>query len=346
VLSNTYMDRAGFAALLILAAYSSPANAQSMPDLRGQSFVFAGFGGDLQANQTVAWLNPFSVASGVRVTQTDAPNRAALRTQQQANNVSVDVMQIEASEVTAHCGTIFQKVSIDRSQINPKLDNNNCGVPVVLFSYVLAYNSKKYPIPPATVADFFDMKRFPGVRVASSLANSGVVESALLADGVTRSNVYPIDLDRALAKIKAARDSIEVRDSFALIQDGLANGEFDMALLPNARAMNAARMNPAIAATFNGAVTIYDNLAIPTGAKNVRAATAFLQYVALHSTQNALTARFPYGVGTLGAVPTMTPKALEFYPGTHSGQLLVQDRVWWGQNLARVRERLASIYAR
>ncbi len=323
-----------------------PAGAQSLPDLKGQSFSFAGFGGDLQKNQDEAWLKPFAAATGVRIDQADAPSLAALKTQQEANNVGIDVIEIESSTVDAGCGTVFQEVNIDRSQLDPALDKNKCGVAVVKFSFVLAYNAEKFETAPTSVADFFNVEKFPGVRAArSGTSNVGLLEAALLADGVEPSKIYPIDLDRAIAKIGSVKDSIEMKDSFAVLQDGLANGEFDMALIPNGRALNAAKTNPAIKVVYNGAVTLYDNLAIPTGAKNVEAATAFLQYTALHSTQSALTERFPYGMGTRGDAPKLDEQSAAFFPDTYADQLLVQDNAWWGENEQTANDRLTALFA-
>ncbi|TPL43530.1 extracellular solute-binding protein [Mesorhizobium sp. B2-4-6] len=336
----------GYLAAIGGAVMSTCAMAQSLPDLHGKSFSFAGFGGDLQKNQDEAWLKPFAAATGVTIDQTDSPNIAALKTQQEANNVGVDVVEIESSTVDGGCGSTFQMVKIDRSQLDPALDHNKCGVPVVKFSFVLAYNSAKFKVAPTSVADFFDVKTFPGVRAAPGGAgNVGLIEPALLADGVEMSNIYPIDLDRAVKKIESVKTSIALKSTFATLQDGLANGEYDMAILPNGRAFNATKTNPDIKVVFNGTVTLYDNLAIPTGAKNVEAATAFLQYVALHSTQSALTERFPYGMGTVGDAPKLDDQAKAFFPDTYGKQLLVQDNKWWQGNDQAVNDRLTALFA-
>lgn len=89
--------------------------AQSLPDLKGKTFIFGGFGGDLQKNQDLAWLKPFITATGVKIDQTDLPDVAALKTQEDAKNVALDVIEIEASTVDANCGTMFEKVKIERS---------------------------------------------------------------------------------------------------------------------------------------------------------------------------------------------------------------------------------------
>lgn len=334
----------GLVAALLAFPVTSVA-AQELPDLTGKTFVFASFGGDLQKNQDLAWLQPFAKATGVTIEQTDSPDLATLQTQQEAGNVGIDVLEIESFTVDGGCGTVFAKIDIDRSQINPAYDTNECGVPIVKFSFVLAYNAEKYPTPPTSVADFFNTTDFPGARGVANASNSGLIEAALQADGVEVASIYPIDLDRALAKVETIKADIIPVGTFSLLQDGLASGEYDMALIPNARAYNASKTNPNIKAVFNGAVTLYDNLAIPTGAKNLEAATAFLQYVARHDTQTALSKLFPYGVGTVGPEPVLDDQAKLFFPDNYTDQLLIQDSTWWSANDATVKERILAMFS-
>ncbi len=336
-----------FSVPMLLTAKSSMAQtAAGLPNLAGKSFVFAGFGGDLQKNQDAAWLKPFAAATGVKVSQTDSPDLARLQLQQQAKNVGIDVLQIESSTVDAGCGTTFVPLQIDRSQLDPALDSNKCGVPVVKFSLVLAYNSKAFPVPPTSVADFFDLQKFPGQRGALNGINSGLAEVALIADGVPRQKLYPVDIDRVMKKASSIKSSIDFKGTFAVLQDALASGAISMAVLPNGRAFNAAKTNPDIKAVFKDAITLYDNLVIPTGAVNVDAATAFLQYTARHATQLALAERFPYGSGTKGAAPKLSDQARIFYPDTFANDLLIRDSKWWGANEAMAKQRWLDTFSK
>ena len=55
---------------------------------------------------------------------------------------------------------------------------------------------------PVTWADFFDTKKFPGKRAwPAEYFTGGTMEAALLADGVAPDEIYPIDYERATAKI-------------------------------------------------------------------------------------------------------------------------------------------------
>lgn len=337
-------------AVLVLAATAAmPQTAgptTGLPDLKGKTFVFASFGGDLQKNQDAAWLKPFATATGVKISQTDSPDLARLQLQQQADNVGVDIVEADSPIVDRGCGTVFLPVQLDRSQIDPALDSNKCGVPVVKFSFVLAYNAKTLGKAPTSVADFFDVQKFPGRRGAFNNPHSGLLEVALIADGVARDKVYPADVDRALKKAASIKSSIDFKGSFALLQDALASGDLAMAVLPNGRALNAAKANPDIKVVFKDAVTLYDNLAIPKGAKNVEAATAFLQFVAKHDTQLALAERFPYGTGTKGAAPKLGEQARNFFPDTYAGDLLIQNAKWWAANDASVQQRWLDTFSK
>src|SRR3546814_17101152 len=74
--------------------------------------------------------------------------------------------------------------------------------------YVIAYDSGRYgDDAPTTMADFFDVERFPGNR---SMYKWGVSswEAALLADGVAPDALYPLDIERAHEKILALKDDV------------------------------------------------------------------------------------------------------------------------------------------
>ncbi|MFM9042603.1 MAG: hypothetical protein ACKOPI_00340, partial [bacterium] len=103
-------------------AESAPAeSASGLPDLSGQSLTFAGFGGALQENQTIAWFTPFSEVTGATINQTDNTGLAALKTQIDAGNVQWDVVEDAQFAADSECGTLFEKIpDVDRSQIDPK----------------------------------------------------------------------------------------------------------------------------------------------------------------------------------------------------------------------------------
>ena len=77
-----------------------------------------------------------------------------------------------------------------------------------------AYDKETYAgkEAPKTIADFFDVKKFPGKRGMHTWANA-VIEMALVADGVDPKDVYKVmdtqeGIDRAFKKIDAIKDHV------------------------------------------------------------------------------------------------------------------------------------------
>src|SRR5690606_23701362 len=73
-----------------------------------------------------------------------------------------------------------------------------------VYSTVLAYRTDRVKNAPTSWADFFDVEKFPGRR-ALRKNPIDTLEQALLADGVSLDQLYPLDVERAykvLNKIK------------------------------------------------------------------------------------------------------------------------------------------------
>lgn len=97
-----------------------------------------------------------------------------------------------------------------------------------VFSYVLAFNKTQLKgHTPASWKDFWNVKDFPGKRMLRGSC-VGQLECALLADGVPPSKIYPIDLPRALEKIKEIREHAIFWKTGAQSEDLLRQGEVSM----------------------------------------------------------------------------------------------------------------------
>ena len=103
-----------------------------------------------------------------------------------------------------------------------------CWVGGMVYSQVLVF-APKLKRKPATLADFFNRKKFPGRRALSRAAPKFNLEMALLADGAAPGDVYkilatPEGLDRAFHKLEAlapvwAHDSA---DALGWVKNGQA----------------------------------------------------------------------------------------------------------------------------
>jgi putative spermidine/putrescine transport system substrate-binding protein len=154
------------------------------------------------------------------------------------------------------------------------------GISNYLYSYVNAVNYTKFNgNPPKTWAEFWDVKTFPGKRMLSSLAQ-GVLEAALIADGVKPEALYPIDLDRALRKVTELKEHCIFWKSGAELQDLLRQGEVAAGFCwSNRAAVVAKEMKDVIGWSWNEAILASSAWIVPKGnPAGKEAAMKFINY--------------------------------------------------------------------
>ena len=175
------------------------------------------WGGSYGTSQMEAYIKPYIAETGVKVTMVDADNPATpVKAMVEANNVTVDVADVEYADAIRLCDEGMLE-EIDPAILpaapdgTPATDDflpgalTDCAVATIVFSTVFAYDSSKFPEGPKAISDFFDLEKFPGKRAMRKGAKANL-EMALMADGVAKDALYPIDMDRALAKIKAEQE--------------------------------------------------------------------------------------------------------------------------------------------
>ena len=110
------------------------------------------------------------------------------------------------------------------------------GVAHFLWSMVLTYDKSKFNgSVPETWADLWDVKKYPGKR-AFYKYTLAMLEIALLADGVQPDKLYPLDVDRALDKIREIKDHVIFWGSGAEVVSMFLQGEVTMGAVFNSRA--------------------------------------------------------------------------------------------------------------
>ena len=125
---------------------------------------------------------------------------------------------------------------VDKSKMRPGFDWDYAAS-TYFFSYVIAYDAKKFGAnPPTGMADFFDVKKYPGKRSMYKWG-AGMWEAALLADGVAPDKLYPLDLKRAHDKIAAFKDNVvSYWGGGAESQQVMLSGDAAMAIIWSTRA--------------------------------------------------------------------------------------------------------------
>ena len=335
-------------AVAIVAAAATAAVAQQAPNLQGQKLTTADFGGALQKALREAWVDPFEKASGAKVTM-DAPNpKAKLKAQVEAGNPIWDVTTQDASFVEQQCGVLFEKVDTSKfvaAGIDKRFVTNDCGVPVVIVSYVFAYNEDKFKnSPPKSWKDFFDLAKYPGKRAAFNSPTTGILEMALLADGVAPDRLYPLDLDRAFRKLDTIKTSLVFTPTTGGLTDAFVNNQVDLALGLSGRIYAAAKAGAKVAVVQDQQILTWDQWAIVKGSKNKTAGEAFLQFIAQPPQQSRLTELTSYAVPNSKAQPKVDPVVARFLPSDPKvmATAIFQNQEYWSKNFEAINQRYVA----
>ncbi len=218
-----------------LGLKGAPALAQS------GELVFVNWGGDANTAYDEAYGKPFLAEAGVTVKQDGSgPTEGAIQAQFESGKPTWDIVDADPFSAQA-LGKKGMMEPIDYAVVDKAKMREGFGwefaASSYFYSYIIAYDAKAFgDNPPATMADFFDVEKFPGKRGMYKWG-SGMWEAALLADGVAPDALYPLDLARAHAKIAAFKENVvSFWGGGAESQSLLLNGEASMVLVWSTRA--------------------------------------------------------------------------------------------------------------
>ena len=306
--------------------------------------VFAGFGGDYQTGQTKALFEPFEKETGIKILQTTGVDLAKLRAQVQSGNVEWDFLALpDRLRYTAVRDGLVMPLDysvIDKSKIIPTLVTEHA-IGCVTIPMLLAYATKAYPSPdkaPKTWKDFWNIDGIPGQR---GMYNGAVytMEFALLADGVPKDKLYPLDVERAFRSLDRIKSKVIWWSQMAQPGPMLISGE--IAVTPSVRAITSMLKGEPLGISYDGAALTYEAWVVPKGTKNAAGAMKFIDFALKAKPQAELTKYIAYGPTNIDAAAMVDPKAKPYLSSNPEnaakGFLLSGD--YWGPNLEKITER-------
>ncbi len=253
------------------------------------------WGGAYTTSQVEAYHKPYTAATGKAVISMDSDNPPpAVKAMVEAGNVTVDVADVEYADAIRLCDDGMLE-TIDPASLpagadgTPATDDflpgalTDCAVSTIVFSTVFAYDTTKFPEGPTTIADFFNLEKFPGKRGMRKGAKANL-EMALMADGVPAADVYatletPEGQDRAFAMLDKIKNDTIWWEAGAQPPQLLADGEVAMTTAYNGRIFGAAvGEGKPFATVWDGQVYEYDLFVIPKGAPNAAEALEFIKF--------------------------------------------------------------------
>lgn len=283
---NTILASTVFgAALTFGAAYSQAAE-----------LTVVSWGGAYTKSQVEAYHKPYMEKTGNKIKSEDYNGGIAeIKAQVEAGNVTWDIVDVELSDAVRACDEGLIE-PIDAAALPAGADGtpaqedfiegtlHECAVANIVWSTIYSYDSTKITgDKPTTMADFFNVEKWPGKRGMRKGAKVNL-EFALMADGVPAAEVYgvlatPEGVDRAFAKLDTIKKDVVWWEAGAQPPQLLADGEVLMTTAYNGRIFNAvAGEGKPFEIVWDGQVWDLDLWVIPKGAKNKEAAMEFLKF--------------------------------------------------------------------
>ena len=277
-------------------------------DSSAGSLVFVDWGGTNTDARIEAIVEPFKKETGIDVTVVTPSDYAKLISMVENNTTEWDVMNCDAYW-GVYAGNKGYLEPMDYDVITTKIDEEvqlKYVMGAEIYTSVIAWNTDKYDASkaPQTWADFFDTEKYPGKRAVWKYPVT-VLEAALLADGVPMDKLYPLDLDRAFAKLDTIKDSIVWWTKGAEPSQMLSNGEADYALAWSGRIATAQQEGSPVDMTYNGGIMISAGWVVPKNAPNYENAMKFIEYASEANQQYEFSKRIPYGSTNPDAVALM-----------------------------------------
>lgn len=300
---------------------------------RGRIVTVASPGGAYQDAQATAIFAPFEAATGARVQQKTVGDLGELRGQVEQENVVWDLVDLPTVEVLPLArGDYLAPIDYQKVDKTPLFEETvmQHGVGAAFFSTLLVYRADLPEVPSGWI-DFWDLARFPGGRALRG-GPVGTLEFALIADGVPLADLYPLDVERAFAKLETIRTAVvewydNARQPAALLAGGAAAMASSYNVLPEADG-ELPRLQ------WAGGMLSADSWVVPRGAPNEDVAMDLINFATRAVPSANFSRLVPYGPANHEAFPLLRPERRALLPNAQPqrGLQFLQNWNWWADN--------------
>ena len=358
-------------ALLVISATLAAPSAGCGGSSR-ESLTVVSWGGSYAQAIDKGYLEPFAAQTGIEIRLEDYNGGLAqVRAQVETGNVHWDIVDLETADAVSGCDEgILER--IDLATLPPGADGApaledflpgslfECAVGITFYSTVYAYNPERITgEPPATMADFFDLERFPGRRGMRRVPH-GNLEFALIADGVPLDEVYarldtPAGVERAFRKLDTIKDQVVWWEAGAQPPQMLADGEVVMSTAYNGRIFNAQALErQPFVIVWDGQILDVGSVAIVAGTPDLEAALELVRFATTAESMAAVGHYIAYSPARRSGLPLIGKHAevgidmnphMPLYPA-NSARVLQNDWEWWSDHADEMNERFSAWLAR
>ena len=311
--------------------------------LKGSGSVrVCSYGGAFQAAQRQAYFKPFEELSGIKVIESEGPDIAKVKAMVDTGNVEYDVGEFDRASVInlSRKGDYWEKIDyalFDVDNIDAAFRAKD-SVAMLPYGQIIGYRTDAFGgKTPTDNPDLWNVEAFPGTR--SLQAGSGGLapdlEVAVMATGVPKENVYPIDIDKAFASLAKIKPHVDKWWTAGAQPAQLLNdNEVTMATAWNGRIYTIQQNGAPVKPIWKNQLLRTDVWSIPKGAANKENGQKLAAFVTSAIAQARLSYIIPYGFVNDKSAALMPPERLAQLPTAPDikKDLLVYNTAWWADN--------------
>jgi putative spermidine/putrescine transport system substrate-binding protein len=321
--------------------------------------------GEYARAQANAFLHPYNLRTGIYVRPALWDGELdAIRRQIRTRQYDWDVVDFELPTAIKACkeglleriDTNALPLGADGSSIRHDFVKNAlgpCWVGTVVYSQVIAFDARRFAEQkPRTLADFFDVQRFPGPRALRRTSAKYNMELALMADGVVPDDIYsvlstPAGVARALNKLDSLRSVTVWWEGAGEAANLLESGRAAFSTILNGDVHDAVIHKRPIAPIWDRQLYELDVFGIPKGNPKAKMALDFLRFASTARQLAIVSDWVPYGPARRSALPFVTRNPelgtrmrafLPTAPENFATAFAVDDS-WWAENGADIESR-------
>ena len=303
------------------AADTTAASGGETEELSGD-LVFTGFGGALGDAEKAAYFEGFQkLHPDVNITYDEGADFAKLKAMVETGNVTWDIYTGDL--YAPDPSEFFEKIDCAIVPCDEIIEDTNISEYVQIYytySNLITYDPSKFTDGhPTTWAEFFDTDTFPGKRALPKTSSNAMTmfTIALLADGVTEDDLFPLDYDRAMKKLDTIKDDIVFFETNAQCPQLIRDGEATVGMCLTGRVVNAIKDGANLEMEWNQNISGSGAVSIVKGTKNLPAAQAFVAYMLGADTNAELSNYIAYGPTNKNAADKTNPEIAEFLLSSH-----------------------------
>lgn len=230
-----------------------------------------------------------------------------------------------------------------------ELPENDCAAAASRFNHVIAYPRADISRPPASISALFDLKNFPGQRGLRKEPQTLLVW-AVLAAGVPYKSVYDVLLttggvELAFEQLDLLRGHIVWWEKLNEPISWLMEGKVVMASTFHPLIYQTNREHPkSIAVLAEGQIADLNVWVIPTTAKNIETAKAFVIHATSARPLAAFASLVPYGSARRSSRSLVAGEMHRHLPSTPdtSPPSIRLDHRWWQEHGDYLKKRFAA----